>query len=627
VKSTEVKRASLLWNFPRVVRLVWESNPKYAAWAFTLTVISSLAVPGQFYATKLIFDQIVPIIQGSGSGSGHDMGSVLAPIMLILILWILGELAGAMQGTVRELLGFEVVNHTCELVLKKANLASYSIFESPEFHDKMQNALRENHRIQQVAFFTLDTSGQILSLGSLLWILGSLDIWFIPILLATSIPQIIIGGVFAGRKYRLLTGRIGALRMNDYIVQLLSSRESKKEVFLLALEGLLLGRYRKNWKRFLAENKKIAFPQQSYNALLGFLSISGTAVIWGMAIRSTMARFISLGDLTMGLQASMEARNSLEKLFMSGSLFYENTLFIKNLFDFLDLNLEKGESERKDPAAHSIGSPAKLGPGPLELEFQDVGFRYPLAAKDALTGINLKLRQGEVNALVGVNGSGKTTLIKLASGLYEPTEGRILLNGRDIREYEGHEVRSRISVAFQDFVQYLFTVEDNIGFGQVDRIGDRERIVRCAEDSGSWDMVRSLPAGLETNLGKVFEDGVDLSGGQWQKLALSRANMREECGLVILDEPTAALDPFAEHEVLLRLMGWARGKTILFISHRFSSVRSAANIFVLDKGRLVEQGSHRELIELEGEYFKMFKLQASAYREPNGREKAFMEKG
>ncbi|MFZ4660386.1 MAG: ABC transporter ATP-binding protein [Caldilineaceae bacterium] len=334
--------------------------------------------------------------------------------------------------------------------------------------------------------------------------------------------------------------------------------------------------------------------------------------IWLYAIVQAVLARITIGELTLIIQAVERVRTDLGELFKRGGIFYENSIFVSALFQFLDLqpNAVEGALARPQPSTQQAPLPIPLKQG---IEFRNVSFHYPGAERLVLQNVSFTLQPGSSVALVGDNGAGKTTLVKLLARFYDPTEGAILLDGRDLRDYDVAALQANIGVIFQDFVRYQVTAQENIGFGRVEEVDDLTRIIAAADKGGAVPVIEKLPNGYQTMLGKTFENSVDLSGGEWQKMALSRAFMRD-AQILILDEPTAALDAKAEYDVYLRFAELTGGKTTIFISHRFSTVRMAQHILVLADGRLVEEGTHDQLMALGGSYAEMFTIQAERYR-------------
>jgi ABC-type multidrug transport system fused ATPase/permease subunit len=598
----------------RLLRFVAAASPRYMLITLLLTVIGAAMVPAQLWLSKLIIDQIVAALQESGPTASLDWRPALILVGLLGLVWVVGRSSQLIVEGMRDLLTFQVENYARYKVLEKSSQLDMAFFETPSFYDEMSNALRDSWRLTNLTFYAIEVIGGLLTVGSLLLLLTSqVNPAAIPILLVATVPQIVVRANYANRQLTLLTSRTPAERMIGYIASLLSSRSAIKEVRLFSLHDLLLARLRSFWQTFFHENRRLWLAQLWANLLLLIWSIAGTVAVWIMIIVQAVAARITVGGMVLAFQVVEQSRDKISDLFYIGGLFYEHCLFIDNLFRFLDL--EPGSIDGALTRTHPVNT-AALGDGNFvfeQVEFCNVSFHYPGSERVVLSNINLTIRAGERIALVGENGSGKTTLVKLITRFYDPIEGCILLNGKDLREYPIGELHRHIGVIFQDFVCYQFMVRENIGFGQVELIRDDPRILVAAELGGALPVVEKLPRGIETPLGKTLDEGVDLSGGEWQRLALSRAFMRD-AQLLILDEPTASLDPLIEYETYQRFSVLTQTKTAVLISHRLSTVRLADRIVVLREGRIVEEGDHATLIALGGRYAEMFTLQASNYQ-------------
>ncbi|MGB5336941.1 MAG: ABC transporter ATP-binding protein, partial [Woeseiaceae bacterium] len=388
-----------------------------------------------------------------------------------------------------------------------------------------------------------------------------------------------------------------------YLETVIAREDGVKEVKLFQLGPRLLQRYRDIFKKLFVEDRRLTLRRDGWGFVLGLISTAALYAAYAWIVITTIAGAITLGAMTMYLVLFRQGQSAVAAILTSISGMYEDNLYLSNLYEYLEqpVPAPRGEATR--------------GPDPEQgLEFRDVSFRYPGAAQNALSNISLQVRPGESLALVGENGSGKTTLIKLLTRLYEPTEGNILLDGLDLREWDVESLRRRIGVIFQDFGRYQFSVGENIGAGDVRHIADEERWKEAAKTGMSAPFIEAMPEGYQTQLGRWFKDGRELSGGQWQKIALSRAFMRSEADILVLDEPTAAMDASSEAAVFEHFRTASSNKMTILISHRFSTVRAAAQIIVIHDGKILERGSHESLLAEDGQYAHLFRLQAAGYQ-------------
>lgn len=599
--------------YPRVLRLVWEASPRYTVLAFMLAITSAAVLPVQIWISKVLIDRVADALQASTPSVALDWIPMLTPIVLIFLVWVVGGVSQSMEEGIRDLLMLQVGNHAEYVLLQKASALDIAFFENPTFYDQMEIAQREIARARGFAFLSVDFAGALLSLGGVAALLIRLHPLAVVVLLLTAAPQVAVQVYYSSQLYGLYSSRTSARRMVKYLSGLLGSRDEVKEMRLFELHTPFLERHRHFWQMFVNEIKGIRFARERVNALLSLLSMGGTAAIWVYTVMQAALARITIGDMALVFQAAQQSQYALRRLFMLMGFFYENSLFTSNFFDFLDLAPDSVEGALARDG-HESGAPLPM-PTPVQtgIEFRDVSFHYPGSDRLVLQNLSFVISPEETVALVGENGAGKTTLVKLLARLYDPTEGQILLDGTDLREYDLDDLRRQVGVIFQDFVRFDLTARENIGFGQVEFVEDLERVAEAADRGSARPIVDRLAEGFDTMLGRTFDGGVDLSGGEWQKLALSRAFMRE-AQILILDEPTAALDALAEYEVYKRFADLTSGKTAVLISHRFSTVRMADHIIVLKEGRLTEEGDHDELMALDGLYARMFKTQAERYR-------------
>ena len=596
---------------PRVFALVRDSSRSFAV-GVVLVLIGQALLPGSMaWVGKLIVDAVV---RSARSGDPGDRLLVLRLVLIEFALMLVSTVLSRAQSLLRELMRASLGNHVNTLILEKATRLELRHFEDAEVYDKMQNARREAATRPLSLVLELASLAQhVIMLVSYAVLLARLSWWSVLIIALASLPAFIAEARLSGEAFRLNSWRAPEGRRHNYLEWILTRDSHVKEVKLFGLGPLILGRYRKLFDKFYAEDRSLAIRRAVSGLVLGAVSLIAfyASYAW-MAGRAARA-LISLGDLTLYLSLFRLGQEAFQSLLSSVATLYEDGLFVSNLFGYLDIET-LGETARANPVSAATPAPknAAAATGAALIEFRDVGFRYAGAERFVLRHLSLRLEPGEKLALVGDNGAGKSTLIKLLLRLYEPTEGSITWNGIDLRDCDPKELRARIGVLFQDFVKYQFTALENVGLGEVSALDDRPRIESAVDRGGARPVIDGLPQGLDTMLGGWFEEGKELSGGQWQKIAIARAFMRD-ADLLVLDEPTASLDAEAEHDLFQRLRSLAQGRSAILISHRFSTVRLADRIAVLRDGRIAELGSHEALLAQAGRYAQLFRLQASGY--------------
>ncbi|HTO97563.1 MAG TPA: ABC transporter ATP-binding protein [Myxococcales bacterium] len=588
---------------PRTFALVKESSRAFAAGMIALLLGQAALPAAMAWVGKLIVDAVVAAAR---SGDPAQRWHVLRLVALEAGLMAVSTAMSRGQALLRDLMRASLGNHVNTLILEKAATLELRHFEDAGFYDKMQNARREaSIRPLSMALETASLLQQLLILASYAALLVRLSPWSVLLIVVASVPSFIAEARFSGESFRLNTWRAPEGRRQNYLEWILTRDSHVKEVKLFDLAPLVLRRYKALFEKFYAEDRALALRKGAAGIALGLLSLAAFYGAYAfMAVRAALGA-ITLGDLTLYLSVFRQGQSSIQSALASIGSLYEDGLFMSNLFDYLDIGTG-GEQPRRLPP---------LSPAPArsqEIEFRDVSFRYPGSEKWVLRGVSLRLAAGEKMALVGENGAGKSTLIKLLMRLYDPSEGAILYGGVDLRDMDARDLRDRIGVLFQDFVRYQWTARENVGIGWVPALDDRPRIERAVDEGGARQVIEQLPQKIDTMLGGWFEEGQELSGGQWQKIALARAFMRHS-EVLVLDEPTAALDAEAEHELFVRLQQLAADRTAILISHRFSTVRRADRIAVLQEGRVEELGTHEELLARGGRYAHLFKLQASGY--------------
>ncbi|HEU4410942.1 MAG TPA: ABC transporter ATP-binding protein [Polyangiaceae bacterium] len=597
-----------LAHLPQALSLVWRSSPAatVALAGFTLA-LAALPV-AMAYAGKRIIDAI----------TARDRDGALA--------WVLAELGAAAlqlglqrgQGLVRALLGARLAIDINVSILEKALTLDLAHFEDPTTYDLLTRARREaSSRPLQAVLDVFHLVQNVLSFAGYAAVLAALGPWVLVALVAAAVPATVAEMRFSAQGFRLRNWRSPEARKLNYLEYVLANDAHAKEVKLFGLGPLLLGRFRELGERFYRDDRDLARRRALWGGLLGLAS---ALVLYGcyasMALRAA-AGALTLGNVTLYMVALRQGQQSFQSALGAVGAMFENGLYLSNLAQFMALAPANGLAAARAPGGD--GAPdgralaARAAPGEKGVRFENVSFRYPGREGWALREVSFFVPAGQSLALVGHNGAGKTTIIKLLTGLYEPDEGRVLVDGREVADWGREALHARVGVVFQDFNRYQFTVRENVGFGDVVRLDDAERLGRAVERGGASPVVGALPQGLETQLGKWFREGVELSGGQWQAVALARSFMREGADILVLDEPTAALDAQAEHAVFERFRALTQGRTTFLISHRFPTVRMADRILVLDGGRIVEEGTHDSLVAAGGRYAQLFSLQARGY--------------
>ena len=580
----------------RAVRMVWQTSPALTATLMVMTVAAALVPPATAWAGKRIVDGVV-------ARRAHD---TMVWVSVELGLVAAQTLIQRALALVTQILGLRLGIDVNIAILEKAVGLPLPAFEDSEFYDKMTRARREaSTRPLQLVRESFGLVQGMVTLAGYAALLLRFSPWVVLVLLAATIPATAAEMHASKLTFQLRNRRSQEWRKLVYLEHVLANDEHAKEVKLFMLGPPLLGRYRDLAGRLFQDDRTVAVRRAAGQ----LLSLIATVAFYGAYLVMALAAargHISIGNLTLYVVAFRQGQQAFQSIVGSIGSIYEQNLYMSNLFDFLD---SRPSSAPSRPPAETVA--AQGAPG---LAFDRVSFRYPGKADWAIRDVSLVIPRGTSLALVGDNGAGKTTLVKLLTGLYEPTEGRVLLDGREIASWDESTLRSRLGVVFQDFNQYQLSARDNVGLGSVDHLDDDERIARASEEGGAAEVIAALPHGLQTSLGHWFKDGMELSGGQWQKIALARAFMRQEADILVLDEPTASLDADSEHHVFERFRALARGRTTIVISHRFPTVRMADRIVVLNHGRIVEQGTHDELVAARGRYAHMFELQASGYR-------------
>jgi len=584
----------------RALELVWTTSRPLTIALGLLTVVGGVLPAVIAYIGQLIVDGVVAASQSDNP----DIRGILMLVALeaLVVTAVAASQRGisASQSLLRALLG-QRVN---VMILEKALTLELAHFEDSEFYDKLTQARREaSSRPLSLVNRTFGLVQNGISLVSYSALLFAFSPWAVLILIVAGLPSFIAEAKFSGDAFRLFRWRSPDTRMQIYLESVIAREDGVKEVKLFQLGPRLLQRYRDIFRKLFIEDRKLTIRRDTWGFLLGLVSTAALYAAYGWIVLATISGAITLGAMTMYLVLFRQGQAAVAASLTSVSGMYEDNLYLSNLYEYLE-----------QPVPARSGDALK-GPHPDRgLEFENVSFTYAGADSKALNNINLQIKPGESLALVGENGSGKTTLIKLLTRLYEPTEGRILLDGVDLKDWDVEALRKRVGVIFQDFGRYQFSVGENIGAGDVRHIDDKDRWVSAATTGLAAPFIDEMPDKYETQLGRWFKGGRELSGGQWQKIALSRAFMRSDADILVLDEPTAAMDASSEAEVFEHFRQSSRSKMTILISHRFSTVRAAAQIVVIHQGEILERGNHESLLAKDGQYAHLFKLQAQGYQ-------------
>ena len=591
-------------NVLPALRLVWRASARWTAAQIVLMIFQGLLPLAQIYLAKLIIDAL--------SGTGTQVVSVPAEQYLMILLALLGTTllanssVSVISSYVNSAQSRQFMDYMSNVLNKKSTEIDLEFYENPQYHDTLQRAQQEaTYRPNQLLQNLIGLTRNLISLVVMGGLLLTLHWGIALVVVFSAVPTFWLRVRHADTRYQWQRRRTSLERQSSYLTWLMIQDASAKEIRLWGLGQLLMGRFsrlrQRLYREMLAINRTFMFGSLLVQGIATLLTVG----VYSYVVYRTFQGSLSIGDLVLYYEALQRGQQAFRGLLSSLSSLYEDNLFLSNLYEFLNLQ----------PQVVSSLSPAAV-PNPMRqgIVVEGVDFKYGNTSRQALHDINIQIRPGEVVALVGENGSGKTTLVKLLCRLYDPTNGRITIDGLDLRNLDIDNLRREISVIFQDFVKYFMTAKENIWVGDVEIEPDSDRITKAAFHAGADAVIKSLPKQYDTMLGKWFDEGEELSIGQWQKVALARAFLRKS-QLVVLDEPTSAMDPKAEYEVFQSFRELIQNQSAILISHRLSTVKMADRIYLMDKGRIIESGTHAELMDRQGQYAHLFEIQARSYRE------------
>ena len=599
-KPTLKEKFAALKNLPRFFRLVWDTNRYYFILNILLRLIRSTIPVSILYIGKLIIDEVILLTQNHSADHSYLWKLVVVEFLLAII----SDALVRATSLVDSLLGDRFALHTSVKIMEHAAMLDLDQFEDSEFYDKLERARQQTTGRTVLLSQLMAQVQDIITMAFLLVGLMAFNAWLILLLLIAIIPAFLGESYFNDRNYALTRGQTPERRELDYMRFLGASDATAKEVKLFNLSDFLIDRFKFLSDKFYLDNKHLSVRRASWGTVFALIGSLGYYAAYIVMIVKTVAGAITIGSLTFLAGSFRQLRSLLENILSRFTTVSQSAIYLRDFFDFFEIQPKISVA----PNPLSFPNPIKKG-----FTFENVGFKYSNTESWANRHLNFTLHAGEKVALVGENGAGKTTLVKLLSRLYDPVEGRILLDDIDLKEYDIIELRKNIGIIFQDFLRYQMSFAQNIAAGNIDEQFNRELIEQSAEKSLAHLLAEKLPDKYDQALGRRFNNGVELSGGEWQKIAIARAYMKD-AQLLILDEPTSALDARAEYSVFQRFAELTKGKTAVLISHRFSTVRMADRIIVLDKGQIIEMGSHEELIKKNGHYAELFMLQAKGYK-------------
>lgn len=594
-----------VFKFSRVaVGIVWSTSARLTITMALTTLLAGVLPAGIAYVGQLIVDAVIAAIQAAPElrqeATDQAIFYVLCEAGLVIFITGIQRINGVCQSILRALLG----NKINVMILEKALSLELAHFEDSEYYDKLVRARREaSSRPLSLVIKTFDLIRELISLASYGFLLFQFSPWAVLLLGFAGLPAFFAEAKFSGEAFRNQRHRSAERRMQIYLEMVLTREDGVKEVKLLKIGKLFLQRYVDIFHSIYKQDRSLVLRRGVWGYVLGLFASAAFYSAYGWVVFAAIATTITIGQMTMYIVVFRQGQGAVTNSLVAINGMYEDNLYLSNFVEYMEHKVPEATGAKSEGTDPDDG-----------IRFEGVSFHYPESETPALDNVTLHIKAGESLAIVGENGSGKTTLIKLLTRLYTPTSGRILLEGLDLQEWDIDALRHKIGVIFQDFARYQLKVGDNIGIGDVANMSDRPKIEAAASDGLSADFIQNMPENYDTQLGTWFKGGKELSGGQWQKIALSRAFMRSHADVLILDEPTAAIDAKAEADIFAHFRELTANRISIIISHRFSTVRIADHIIVLDAGKIVEEGSHEKLLEQNGQYANLFHLQAKGYK-------------
>lgn len=600
-RITFKERLASLKNLPDFFRLVWQSSPSKTVISFTLRIVRSAMPVALLYVGKLIIDEVVALNSNATNG---DLQRLWELVALEFALAILTDGLNRLINLTDSLLGDLFANYTSVRIMKHAATLDLDQFEDSVFYDKLERARQQTVGRTVLLSQVMSQLQDFISMAFLITGLIAFNPWLIVLLLLAIIPSFLGESYFNSKNYALSRSQTPERRELDYLRYLGASDETAKEVKIFGLSDFIITRFNTLSNKFYTDNSKLAIRRSGWGTFFSVLGTMGYYAAYGFIIYNTVQGRSTIGSLTFLAGSFRQLSALMETMLSRFNIVSQGAIYLNDFIDFFEIKPKITKTKNALP----FPNPIRTG-----FVFENVGFQYHNSTRWANRNLNFEFKPGEKLALVGENGAGKTTLVKLLARLYDPTEGRILLDGKDLRDYDLDDLRYNLGIIFQDYIRYQMSFHQNIAVGNIKEINNLELVKKAAVESLADQLALKLANGYEQALGRKFNDGVELSGGEWQKVALARAYMKN-AQVLILDEPTAALDARAEYEVFQRFAELTKGKSAVLISHRFSTARLADRILVLDKGTLLESGTHAELLAADGRYAELFKLQAKGYQ-------------